>query len=471
MVKKKIAASFRDPAGFVYQHNGELLRQINRSYAYNYELLQSSGLYEALVEREWMVAHEELAPNDHGDTDPDHYKTIKPMLVPYISYPYEWCFSQLRDAALLTLSIQSLALRHGMTLKDASAYNVQFIGSSPVFIDTLSFEAFREGQPWVAYRQFCQHFLGPLAVMASCDVRLRHLLKSFVDGLPLDVVSRLLPRRTLARYGLLAHIHLHAVSQKRHQHDARKSDASPRKANMTLTMHTALIESLRKAVQKCRLPKVGTEWEHYYEDTNYSSGGMSSKEQLVVGLLQAHTDPGDLIHDLGGNTGRFGRLAAASGRYVVSHDIDEMAVEKNYRINCDAGVDNVLPLMLNLNNPAPRLGWALEERLSLLDRVESKMVMALALIHHVVISNNVPIGEFARFLAQIAHTLIIEFVPKEDSQVRRLLATREDIFPFYDIEHFEAEFLNHFSIIERKKIDDTARTLYVMRRKLLEEMG
>ena len=462
MTIERSSASFRDPSGFVFRHDDELLRQVNQRYAGDYDLLMSSGLYDALADKALLIAHEEIEPYSVPPVPgTNRYIIIRPEVVPYISYPYEWCFSQLKDAALLTLAVQHVALQHGMTLKDASAYNIQFMGCKPVFIDTLSFEAFREGEPWIAYRQFCQHFLGPLAVMAFCDVRLGRLSAGFIDGLPLDLVSGLLPVRTKAKYSFLAHIHLHAGSQKRHE-DVGRDDAVKKSGNMTKTMQLALAASLEKAVNKCRLPAIKTEWGDYYEDTNYSTDSMTAKEQLVTSLVNTHVGREETIHDFGGNTGKFSRLVAEPGRYVLSHDIDELAVERNYLFNNENNVENVLPLILDLANPSPGLGWGLRERDSIVDRIEDDVIMALALIHHIVISNNVPMDVFAGFLARLASKLIIEFVPKEDSQVQRRLATREDIFDDYDIEHFEEAFKKYFSITDKRAIEDTKRTLFVM---------
>jgi ribosomal protein L11 methylase PrmA len=465
MSLERLGASFRDPSGFVFRHDGAIYRQINNSYARHYELLMSSGLYDALVGGGSLVAHEEIAADRCSIADDsERYKLIKPAVVPYVSYPYEWCFSQLKDAALLTLSIQATALQHGLILKDASAYNIQFVGSKPIFIDTLSFEQYREGEPWIAYRQFCQHFLGPLALMAFCDVRTRHLLRSFIDGLPVDLVSRLLPRRTLARYSILAHIHLHAASQKRHEKDGRAKDIVQRSNPMSRTLQQALVTSLQRAIGKFRLRNFKTEWADYYDDTNYSADSMVAKEALVAAFVDSYVAADDIVHDFGANTGKFSRLIAATGRYVLSHDIDELAVERNYLFNKKNDVGNVLPLVLDLNNPSPALGWALEERESLAQRAAGGVVLALALIHHIVISNNVPMSSLASYFHKLARILIIEFVPKDDSQVRRLLATREDKFPDYDIDHFRQEFSRYFAIREAQPIRQSGRTLFVLER-------
>lgn len=459
MTDSPLGASFRDPSGFMYAADDELYRQVNRSYAPHFDALIASGLYEALVGRGWLVRHDEV----DRPAGPDAYRTLRPEPIPYISFPYEWCFSQLRDAALLTLDIQRVSLEHGMGLKDASAYNVQFVGSRPIFIDTLSFETYRDGAPWVAYRQFCQHFLGPLALMARLDGRTRHLLRHYIDGLPLDLVSRMLPATTKLRYGLLAHLHLHAGSQRRHQNDAR--DHAVKIPALPKSRLLALIESLRATVRTCAPPARPTEWGEYYQETNYSTDAMHAKETLVVEMLEAVASPAGLVHDLGANTGRFSRLAAGSARYVVAHDLDDAAVEAHYLRNREDGVDRVLPLLLDLTSPSPALGWALQERGSFIDRASGGAVLALALVHHLAISNNVPLPRLADFFGRVAQALVIEFVPKDDSQVRRLLATREDVFPDYTREAFEAAFSGPFEIRRIADVPGTARTLYAMRRR------
>jgi len=456
----RLGSSFRDPSGFVFVADGVLFRQVNQSYRDHYDLLMRSGLYRALVEKRWLVPHQEVDAHASAKA----YRILQPETVPYISYPYEWCFSQLKDAALLTLDIQLLSLSLGMVLKDASAYNVQFVGPSPVFIDTLSFETYQDGVPWVAYRQFCEHFLGPLVLMAHRDVRLRQLLGRSIDGVPLDLVSELLPLRTRARFGLLAHIHLHARSQERHRDDAGTGQA-PRIPKLPKTRLIALMESLRAAVAGCHPPERRTEWSDYYDDTNYSQEAMSAKETLVRQMLDEIADPTALTHDIGANTGRFSRLVAGPGRYVIAHDVDELAIERSYQETRRLGSEAVLPLVLDLANPSPAIGWALEERSSALERIAGGNVIALALIHHLAISNNVPLPHLANLFGRLAGTLIIEFVPKEDSQVRRLLATREDVFPDYTLAAFEAAFGQMFEITRREPVPGTVRTIFAMRRR------
>ena len=394
---------------------------------------------------------------------PDAYRVIRPERISFISYPYEWCFSQLQDAALTTLRIQELALERGLTLKDASAYNIQFRNGRPLLIDTLSFEPYAEGTPWVGYRQFCQHFLATLALMACRDVRLGQLFRVHIDGVPLDFASRLLFASTRFRFGLLTHIHLHARSQARHANDAAASATAAGAARVSRMGLRGLIDSLRSLVRSLSWEPGGTEWGDYYEETNYSASASEHKLELVRKLV-ASVRPAT-VWDLGGNTGLFSRLAVDAGAHVTSWDVDPAAVEKNYRHLRAEGPRPLLPLLLDLTNPSSAIGWANEERSSLCGRGPVDLVMALALIHHLAISNNVPLARVAEFFASLGPHLLIEFVPKHDSQVQRLLATREDIFDGYTRAGFEAAFGRRYETIEAHPIPESARTLYLLRRK------
>lgn len=452
-----VAGSFRDPSGVVFTREGRILRQVNPVYQAAYEQLMSSGLYARLVEKGALLAHEELDLS-YALTD-TAYKVLAPVRVPFISYPYEWSFGQLQDAALLTLRIQKAALRFGMSLKDCSAYNVQFMDGKPVFIDTLSFEPYREGEPWTAYRQFCQHFLAPLALMAYCDVRLSQLLRIYLDGVPLDLASRLLPRRTYLRGPLLMHLHLHARAQQRYA-DARET-AAPARRQMGQTALLGMLDSLRGGMQRLQWKPAGTEWADYYDDTNYTTEAQQQKESLVARFLE-QTQP-EVVWDLGANTGRFSRLASTQGRFTVAFDIDPAAVERNYLESGKTGDTQMLPLVLDLTNPSPGLGWANRERMALAERGPADLIMALALVHHLAIANNTPLAHIAHYLHGLGPWLIIEFVPKEDSQVQRLLAHREDIFPDYTPVGFEKAFARYFQIDQKQPIQGSQRILYLMR--------
>ena len=381
--------------------------------------------------------------------------------VPFISYPYEWSFGALKDAALATLSIQKRALKSGMSLKDASAYNIQFVRGKPILIDTLSFETYQEGEPWVAYRQFCQHFLAPLVLMAFRDVRLGQLLRVFIDGVPLDLASKLLPGRTRWNMGLVAHIHLHATAQKRYADVAISEARAGRK--MSKEALFGLIESLRSSVCKLEWKPAGTEWADYYAANNYSDAAFEHKKVLVADWL-SRIDAKKVL-DLGANTGIFSRCAMETGASVIAADIDPAAVEVNYRLVKENKEQDLLPLVIDLTNPSPAIGWHNLEREAFLERGSADATLALALIHHLAISNNVPLRRLAAFFAACSEWLIIEFVPKSDLQVQKLLRSRPDIFREYTQSDFEEAFRSCFTIMESSAIRDTERWLYLMRRK------
>ena len=464
-------SSFRDPSGFLFSRSGNLYRQINQAYRVNYEHLMESGLYQDLVTSGRLVAHQVV---DVPAAVPEQaYQVIQPDRVPFISYPYEWSFSQLKDAALSTLAIQKMALEKGMSLKDASAYNIQFHNGHPTLIDTLSFEVYREGEPWIAYRQFCQHFLAPLALIAYCDVRLSQLLRTYIDGIPLDLASKLLPRRTKMNLSLAAHIHLHAATQQRYSNKTvSRADLQRR---MSKIAFLGLIDNLESSVRRMSWKPSGTEWAGYYTDTNYSSTALEHKKKIVSNFLDrilptdALYPPTDALYprylwDLGANTGLFSRLASERGIYTIAFDIDPAAVELNYRTCLDSQEKNLVPLVMDFTNPSPSIGWHNRERDSLMERAPTEAAMALALVHHLAISNNVPLPQLASFFRELTHWLIIEFVPKTDSQVQRLLATRQDIFPDYTFEGFEKAFGEFFRIVESVDVQDSQRRVYLMER-------
>lgn len=452
----QLEASFRDPSGFVFALDHQIYRQINLSYQDNYQHLINSGLYEKLVGERLLIPHQEVTIDSPR---PDlAYKIIKPEPLQFVAYPYELSFSQLRDAALATLKIQKIALDYNMSLKDSSAYNIQFHRGQPLLIDTLSFEKYEEGKPWVAYRQFCQHFLAPLCLIAYRDVRLASLLTNYIDGLPLDLTSHLLPFRSRLIPSILLHIHLHAASQRKY---ANTKPTANRTVSRTAIL--GLIDSLIAAINHLKWSPTGEGWAAYYEEENsYTGAGLEHKKLLVQEYL-AQVNP-RVVWDLGANTGMFSRIASGIGAFTIAFDFDPAAVEANYISAHSHHETDLLPLVQNLTNPSPAIGWQNQERSSLIERANAEAVLSLALVHHLSIGNNVSLENIAAFLQRIAPKLIIEFIPKTDPQVQRLLFAREDIFPEYTQEGFETAFNQYFSIQKADTIRDSQRRLYLMER-------
>lgn len=455
-------ASFRDPSGFIFNLDGKIYRAIRNSYKEDYDLLMNSGLYSQLIKEELIIPHTEI--ESPLLTYPDLYRIIQPEEIVFVSYPYEWSFSQLKDAALLTLKIQKIALEHNMILKDASAFNIQFHKGKPVFIDTLSFEKYNQDEPWIAYRQFCMHFLATLLLMKYRDLKMNRILSLDIHGIPLDITSKLLPAKSFLKLSNISHIYLHALSE-------RFASSNNRKRTIKISKNGifGLIENLEKAISDINIDIKKSLWKNYYTENSYTENEFEKKQKIVSDFINS-INPRIMI-DLGANTGLFSRIASSKNIYTISSDYDPYCVELNYREVRQKNEKSVLPLLIDLTNPSPNLGWNNRERESFLTRKKVDVVMALALIHHVVISNNVPLEKLVLFFSGMSDYLIIEFIPKEDIQVQSLLINRNDIYYNYDKENFERIFEQFYKIIRRYTITGSGRTIYLMRLKKMPGEG
>jgi len=464
MQEYQLASSFRDPNGFIFHKEGTVYRQINPSYYNFYNHLIDSGLYEELIARQYLVTHHEIErSNEHI--------IIRPEQLPLITYPYEWCFSQLKAAAILTLKIQQLALRFRMSLKDATANNIQFCGNKPVFIDTLSFEPYRDGLPWKAYGQFCRHFLAPLLLMRYVDVRCIHMLQRFLDGIPVDLASRMLPWKTHWSLFVQLHIHVHARFVEQYAHRVAPNCSAPQ---MSFKRLQAMVESLLCYLDKLDY-KQTTEWGNYYEATlNYTPRALIRKREVVRGYLERVRPV--CLWDVGSNDGSFSRLAKDISQYIFSTDIDLQAVDHNYRQAVATQEDNIWPLFFDVTNPTPDFGLhaaqcSLEARLK---TIGVDCILALALIHHLCITNNYPFAFIARLFCRMAPHLVIEFVQPSDSWASSLLARKEDardLFSHYNQNEFENVFRQWYSIEDQTRIEGTHRVIYLMKRDANAVMG
>ena len=457
---ERVPASFRDPAGFIFRRDGQLYRQVNDRHRDNYDAMMTGGLYDALIEHGLLIPH---SVADVAPADPTQGSLVlRPETVAFISYPYEWAPGQLQAAAEATLRIQQIALGFGMTLRDASAYNIQFHHGRPILIDTLSFEPLVEGRPWVAYGQFCRHFIAPLALMKYVDVRLGSLLRTEIDGVPLDLAARALPSRTRFTWGLGVHLHAHAASQKRHADDG---EATGRVQSVSLGALKGLVESLLGLTRKLGWEPPESTWRDYYPKAeSYTEDASLHKRDVVASMLEgveART-----VWDLGANTGQFSRLAAElTGASVLAVEMDPSAVELHWRDCQREGNGDVLPLLNDLANPTPAQGWAHRERDSLEGRGPADVVLALALVHHLAIGNNVPLSSVMEWFSRLGRSLIVEWIPKEDPMVVRLLASREDVFDAYTTDEFEAAVKEWFDIKQQIPLEGSLRCMYLLERR------
>lgn len=464
---KPMPGSFRDPSGQVFEAEGRIVRTVSHGFSEHWEACVDSGFLSQMTAARKLIPFVELsALGPNADFSDVAWKLLEVERIPCITYPYEWCFSQLQDAALLTLDVQDEALSRGLILKDASAYNVQFVGVRPIFIDLLSFEKHEQGRPWAAYRQFCRHFLAPLALSARLGLWCGSMSRLWIDGIPLAHACAMLPWRSRLNVGLGIHLYAHARMEARHA-DARKAADKARAVTMSVKSLQNFTQSLRSCILSLRPAACTTEWGDYYTDTNYTEAAQKHKSQLVDSLARQYS--GALAVDMGANTGLYSRMLSPHFATVVAADIDPLAVERHYRIlRDDTSLNNVLPMVLDLGNPSPALGWACAEREAFAPRMQASFVTALALIHHLVITAGIPLRLVAAYFADMVQAgghVCMEFVPKEDSQVQRLLAARPDIFDDYTLKGFIQAFEERFTVVAQHPIEGSLRTLFDLQRK------
>ena len=447
-------ASYRDNSGFVFIQNGQIYRYVHPAYEPHYTQLMKSGLYDELVKKSALIPYTEIL--DKAAFNFYEGRLLKPEQIPFISYPYEWSFDMWKDAALLTLQIATASLQKEMILKDATPFNVQFYKGKPIFIDTLSFENYEPGKPWVAYRQFCECFLAPLLLMHYCHPDIGKLFTVYPNGIPMDVLVTLLPKKAKWNINTQLHVYLQA------KFAAKQNKKPSGENNFTKQKLQLLLKGLESFVQKLSPKKVKTTWDDYYTDTILGDDYLQAKTALVKSFI-SNIEFKNVI-DLGANDGYFSLLFDET-KHVISTDFDANCINELYLKNKKAKRRNVLPLINNIATPSPSIGWNNTERDSITARLKTDLVMALALVHHLAIANNVPLPLIADWLSNIAPYLIIEFVPKEDEKVKLLLQHRKDIFDGYNLENFKTIFANKYQIIKEEKVGNTQRVLFLMKLK------
>jgi hypothetical protein len=453
---KPIAASFRDNDGFVFKQEELYYRAIMKSYEQHYTHLMGSGLYNDLVQKNRLIPHQEVDLNSFKFDGNQPIKILLPNQINFISYPYEWSFNMWQDAAIVTLKIALQALEFEMYLKDATPFNIQFADGRPIFIDTLSFEKYEAGKPWIAYRQFCESFLAPLLLMHYCDNGIAKIFATFANGIPLDTVKNLLPIQSKFNWQVYLHIYLHSKKSK-------ESKVDKAEQNFTKKKLALLLQSLLDLVKSLTSKKAKTTWDDYYAETILSKQYLASKKELLLSFTKELYF--NNVVDLGANDGAFSILLKDKANQIIALDGDVNCINNLYKHIRKEKITNIVPLYTALTMPSPAIGWANKERNSLTERLKSDLVLALALVHHLAIACNVSLQLIAEWLTPMANYLVIEFVPKSDDKVKLLLHNREDIFEDYTQSNFEIIFSRFYNIVKSETVATTERKLYLMQRK------
>jgi SAM-dependent methyltransferase len=448
--------SFRDPESRVFYAGGEVYRALSPEGLEDFETLASSGLLD-----DPRIVGTELA-EDVPAADvltKEVAAVLRHERIPFLSYPYEWTFSMLKDAALLQLDLLLAALDHDLILKDATPYNVQFGGARPVFIDVGAFERLREDELWVAYRQFCMLYLYPLLLQAVKGVSFQSRLRGSIDGITPAEMRALMSFRDRFRRGFTTNVFLRARLEQRDVASPAGIKSELRRPGLGKQLVLANVRKLRKLVTTLEWNPPEGVWVTYGEHNTYTDEDARLKDEFVRAIATSRSWP--LVWDLGCNTGRHSRIAAEGARHVVAIDADQGPVELLYRELRDAGDERILPLTMNIADPSPGLGWRGRERKPQLARGRPDLVLALALVHHVAIGANVPVREFVDWLATLGAAVVIEFPTREDPMVQKLLGRkREGLHPDYEREFFERCLHEAFDVRRSEHLGSATRILY-----------
>jgi len=451
--------SFRDRTARVFYYNGSVFRGLNQHAWHEWERLLSTSFFSRAVAEGKIVATEQANPSELPKLAENFgQRVLKHETIPFVSYPYEWPFGMLKDAALLQLELLASSIEEGMILKDSSSFNVQWVGTRPVFIDIPSFKTLSEGEPWIGYRQFCQLFLYPLFLQAYKNISFQSWLRGNLDGIEPEQCQRLMSFRDYFRRGIFSHVFLQAKAQSQFAQTNRDIRNDLRKAGFDVRLIKANIKSLQNLVKQLEWKQEQSTWSDYTRNNSYDSDDSEKKVSFVTSSIGSRD--WNFVWDLGCNTGNFSRIAAERARHVIALDADQLAVERFYQTLKSEERSKILPLVCNIADPSPNLGWRGLERKELMKRGKPDLVLCLALIHHLVLTANIPLKEFIEWLSGLDSDLIIEFVTKQDPMVRRLLRNKDDIYKDYNQEYFERCLSARFSIVRQETFNSGTRIIY-----------
>jgi hypothetical protein len=453
--------SFRDPESRVFYSGDDVYRALSADGLADFEALRATGL----LDDERVVRTEQV---ENGAVDRsllvhEPAGVLRHERIPFVSYPYEWTFSMLKEAALLQLDLLLAALEQDMVLKDSTPYNVQFKGAKPVFVDVGSFERLREGEPWIGYRQFCMLYLYPLLLQAVKGVPFHPWLRGSIDGITPSQMRSILSFRDRFRRGMFTNVFLHARLEAKYADKPGEVKREVRRV-FKKELFVANVRKMRKLVERLSWDPPEGVWTAYGERNSYTDDDAKRKDEFVRQV--ATSQQWGLVWDIGANNGRYSRIAAEGAKTVVAVDADQGPVELLHRDLVREGNEQILTLTMNLADPSPGLGWRGLERKALPDRGKPDLVLALALIHHVAISANVPVKEFVDWLASLGSALVIEFPTREDPMVQKLLAPKRDgLHPDYELEYFERVLNDAFEVDRSERLESGTRVLYFARPK------
>ncbi len=453
------ASSFRDTYGRVYYHNNKIIRTINKVAEKEYEFIRDNQILSKSIQNKYLIETIELDKSKFENEFFDVSYFLESKLIPYISYPYEWSFEQLKAAALHHLKFQLFLFDHNAVLRDATAYNIQFDGSEPIFIDVLSIKEYKEGEYWLAYRQFCENFLNPLLLRVIKGIPHNNWFRGALEGIETIELNKLLGLRDKISWNVFVHVVLQAkLIQKAINNPKTASKKVKHLKKFSKNSYKAILLQLFNWIKNFNLKKNKSIWENYSETNTYKTEEFENKKKIVNQFVDKFKP--DVLIDLGCNTGDFSIESLKNGaNYVIGYDFDQNVIDEAFKLSKLKKL-NFLPLVFDASNPSPNQGWMQKERKGYFERNKAKALIALAFEHHLAIAKNIPLEEIIEWITKLAPIGLIEFVPKTDETIKIMLENREDIFDQYNQLNFEKILSTKSKIIKKSIVSGSGRIIY-----------
>ena len=455
----KEPGSFRDPAGNIFYQNGKIFRILSTLGEKRISFILKNKILEKSIKKKFLVNTSVL---NEGDKIKNNIYQENIILeheeIPFISYPYEWSFSQLKEAAIFHLDFNLFLLENNANLIDSSAYNVQFIDNQPIFIDVLSMKEYKDGTPWEGHKQFCENFLNPLILKSKKGIKFNNWFKGNIEGIETSELNKILNLFDKFSYNIFVHVHLLNKLEEKFKNKKSLKLNSVRKTFLSKNQLMAMMKQLRNFISKLKDHKSISTWDTYSIENSYSNSAENEKKEIVRKFFIKNRF--NLVCDLGCNDGEYSEIALNNScNRVIGFDFDLNAIEKAF-IRSKKKNLNFLPLYFDASNPSTKLGWDENERKSFKERANFDGLIALAFEHHLAIAKNIPLKDVIKWLTSLAPKGLIEFIPKDDDTIQKMLELKGDIFKNYNMENFENYLSLYCKIISKNYIKETKRIIY-----------
>ena len=453
------AGSFRDPSGKIFYYENNIFREIFLSGLDKYNFLKKDKLLDELVEKNFLVKTEEIKTEDVSKLKPeDKSIIIKHEKINFISYPYEWTFNELKDAAIFHLDLQLFLLEKGAKLIDASAYNIQFKKLKPIFIDVLSIDKYKEGEFWGAHKQFCENFLNPLILKSKKGIDFNNWFRGNLEGINTKDLNAVLSLKDKFSFNIFTQVYLLNYLEQRAIKNKKKNITQINKRKFPKNSFLSMLNTMKKFIISLDIKESRTIWDDYSKDNTYKINEENLKKKIVKEFASKYKF--ETLVDLGCNDGVYSRICLENGcKYVVGFDFDLNSINNAYKISKKEKL-NFLPLYFDASNPSPNLGWAQNERKGFMERSNFSGMISLAFEHHLAIAKNIPLDQTIKWLVNTAPQGLIEFVPKNDETIQKMLSLKGDIFIDYNEENFKSLLLKNANIVSETVISDSGRKIF-----------